>query len=98
MERVTMDSGFGYPLDYPVNGDINILFTIKKIKKGENDRYILMEYLPNYPFCKVLQSQIPNLDNHAKSFLLSKLPDIDSGKYDTYNLLAQRLYATERKY
>ncbi len=64
--------------------------------KGENDRYILKEYLPNFPFRKVLQSQIPNLDNHAKSFLLSKLTDIESGKYDTYNLFAQRLYATEK--
>ncbi|MCP3028355.1 hypothetical protein [Halobacillus sp. A5] len=59
MGKVTMDSGFGYPLDYPVNGDINILFTIKKIKKGENDRYILMEYLPNYPSVKSFSRRSP---------------------------------------
>ncbi|MCP3025987.1 hypothetical protein [Halobacillus sp. A5] len=92
MEKVTLDSGFGYTLDYPLESEINIFCTLKK---GENDRYIVMEYLPRYPFRKVLQSQIHNIEDRAKDFLLSRLPDIDSGKYDTNSKLIVENYGVD---
>ncbi|MFC4985150.1 hypothetical protein ACFPFV_07430 [Salinicoccus siamensis] len=52
------------------------------IKKGKNDRYIIMEYLTHYPFREVTQSEIHNIEDGTKEFLLTKLQDVDAGKYD----------------
>ncbi|WP_426872256.1 hypothetical protein [Jeotgalibacillus proteolyticus] len=54
-----------------------------------------MEYLPNYPFRKVLQSQIHTLEDRAKDFLLSQLTDIEEGKYDTEKPILKEIYAID---
>ncbi|UOQ91475.1 hypothetical protein MUO14_12860 [Halobacillus shinanisalinarum] len=93
MEKISLDSGFGYNLEYPLESEVGIFCTLKK---DDNDRYVVMEYLPHYPFRKVLQSQIHTIEDHAKDFLLSQLSDIEAGKYDKTSPLLIELYGTEK--
>ncbi|MCP3026589.1 hypothetical protein [Halobacillus sp. A5] len=93
MDNITLDSGFGYIMDYPIEGEIQILWSLKK---GEDDRYIVMEYLPSFPFRKVLQSQIHTLEDRARDFLLGQLTDIEEGKYDNSDPLLRELYAIDK--
>ncbi|WP_102335754.1 hypothetical protein [Salimicrobium jeotgali] len=82
------DSGFGYPLSYPDQGEIRLLFTIPK----ENDRVILLDYPSVMTFRRVLRSQLHTLEPRTREYVESKLFIIDSGEVDNATPLAFRVY------
>ncbi|SDX63246.1 hypothetical protein [Salimicrobium album] len=82
------DSGFGYPLLYPDQGEIRLLFTIPK----DDDRVILLDYPSVTTFRKVLRSQLHTLEPRTREYVQSKLPIIDSGEVDNATPLAVSVY------
>ncbi|MBH0228823.1 hypothetical protein [Halobacillus yeomjeoni] len=92
METESLESGFGYQLQYPLNGSIKVLFTIKY----QDDRIILIEYLPRGTFRKILLSEIPSLNDRARDFLLNMTAILNTELFDTNNKLLLELYANEK--
>lgn len=89
--EVDLDSGFGFPLPYPVLGSIKIVCTIPK----EDDRIILLEYPRNGQLRKVLRSQTENesLDRRTMYYIYGMSATIDSGICDTDHPLYLELYS-----
>ena len=82
------DSGFGYPLSYPDQGEITLLFTIPK----EDDRVILLDYPSVMTFRRVLRSQLHTLEPRTRDYVESKLPIIDAGELDNATSLGISVY------
>ncbi|WP_062513908.1 hypothetical protein [Halobacillus sp. KGW1] len=95
--KVVMDSGFGYPLAYPVNCNITVFLTIN----NNRDRIILLSYDPDgsipheyrSPLRKIYRSEFHKLDTLTRKYVERVKTAIDVGIWDTTAPRALKWYS-----